>query len=317
MKKCQSKSLMQKISVVIASLMICAEYANAADSPNVAASKAATAWRKIVDDGCNSYALPPAQYATCIEQRASELPPLDPAKREHFGELYDPARYLQCKKDGYRNDMGCDRYALRRIEQPEYRPYPDVPPIKWPEPPIPLVYEQMKKKYLAVTEKNYFEELCKAEAGEFVYRTVEDVEGIYQVRPRATEIDNNRQEDRYVIEDPFGARPTEIRYSPSGYLEHGYSFVETPIRMPWRLEKMSPNTKSILAIQPADAKFIRYESDKTYQYGTRPEYARELKSTYGYVWRGISRKHDRESQIGGGEIAIIELRTNEVLAVKE
>ncbi|MBL0077199.1 MAG: hypothetical protein IPP41_15225 [Rhodocyclaceae bacterium] len=88
---------------------------------------------------------------------------------EHFGELYDPARYLQCKKDGYRNDMGCDRYALRRIEQPEYWPYPDVPPMKWPEPPTPSVYEQLKKKHLRVTDMR-LGEAVQSRGGEFVSR---------------------------------------------------------------------------------------------------------------------------------------------------
>ena len=35
-----------------------------------------------------------------------------------------------------------------------------------------------------MTPQDYFDHLCKTEAGEFIYRTVENVEGIYIMRPR-------------------------------------------------------------------------------------------------------------------------------------
>jgi hypothetical protein len=41
-----------------------------------------------------------------------------------------------------------------------------------------------------------------------------------------------------------------------------------------------------------------------------------LQSLYGYTWRGITRPHDRELGIAGGELIILDLQTNEVLAVR-
>ena len=35
-----------------------------------------------------------------------------------------------------------------------------------------------------MTSQEYFDHLCKTEAGEFIYKTVENVEGIYMMRPR-------------------------------------------------------------------------------------------------------------------------------------
>jgi hypothetical protein len=41
-----------------------------------------------------------------------------------------------------------------------------------------------------------------------------------------------------------------------------------------------------------------------------------IKSQYGYVWRGIRRPHDRELGIAGGELIVLDVRNNEVLAVR-
>lgn len=41
-----------------------------------------------------------------------------------------------------------------------------------------------------------------------------------------------------------------------------------------------------------------------------------LQSRYGYTWRGITRPHDREFGIAGGEIIVLDLTTNEILAVR-
>lgn len=40
-----------------------------------------------------------------------------------------------------------------------------------------------------------------------------------------------------------------------------------------------------------------------------------LKSQYGIVWRGISRPLDREMGIAGGEVLVLDLKTNEILGV--
>lgn len=41
-----------------------------------------------------------------------------------------------------------------------------------------------------------------------------------------------------------------------------------------------------------------------------------LKSRYGYTWRGIRRPHDRELGIVGGELIVMDMLSNEVLAVR-
>jgi hypothetical protein len=41
-----------------------------------------------------------------------------------------------------------------------------------------------------------------------------------------------------------------------------------------------------------------------------------LRSQFGVTWRGITRPHDRELGIAGGELIVIDLGTNEVLGVR-
>ena len=41
-----------------------------------------------------------------------------------------------------------------------------------------------------------------------------------------------------------------------------------------------------------------------------------IKSRYGYIWRGVPRPHDRELGISGGEIIVLDLMSNDVLAVR-
>ena len=336
MKKSQFKSLAQNMSVLIASVMMCHGNVIAAESPGSVGSltqptkesKAAIRYRKAVEDGCNDYALTRSQYMACNEQRARELPPLDPARREHFGELYDPVKFLQCKKDGFRQGKDCELHALRRLDQPEYWPYPDVPPMKWPEAPTPSVYEQLKKKQLLVTAKDYFEALCKAEAGEFIYRTVEGVEGVYEIRPsrRATD---SEFEDRYVLEDPWNASSSGWRTFKGGnaYWEsfgdqfvqpnHGkFKFAETPfvaegrvsriVRAHRKPESETQQTRtSVLA-----GKFVQVP------YVVAWIEAEAVTARFGFTWRGIQRPHDRDLNIAGSELAIVDLKSNEVIALR-
>lgn len=314
-------SVARTIGVVAFALYSAASWA--VDLPVPSEAEIAAVSQKLLDGGCNSYALTPPAYSACIHRRAKELPPLDLSKREHFGEQYDPTRYLECMKASYRNYQGCDRYELRRVDNPEYWPYPEVQGIKWPDPPKESVYRS------GMSSKDYFEALCKAEAGEFIYRTVEGVEGIYEIRPsrRATD---REWEDRYVLEDPWNASSSRWRTFNDGdeYLSSfggqfvqphvgKYQFAETPIRGEKR------NGPKIVRVYRDQST----ASGKTITSGLNGQlvqvpYVLAWKTTepasadYGFTWRGIQRPHDREMNIAGSELAIVNLRTNETIALK-
>lgn len=274
------------------------------------------------------------EFMECVEMQGLSMPPLDPSRREHFGERYDPQEWLACMRRGYARrgiygTGGCEPYRLRRIENPEYWPNPAVPPFRWPDPPAQTVYRE------GMSSKEYFDALCKAEAGEFFFKPVEGkVEGLYQIRPRAMEDGNPRQEDRYVMEDPYGYTLAESHFVMAIML-HGdrLRFFETP-PSPVAADKgrtLKPFYHPTFSqTPPQNTTVYRYSMDWSLKRSDsangvpfeqktnsiKREYLIYVESRYGYTWRGISRFRDRELGIAGGELALIDLTTNTLVALK-
>ena len=286
----------------------------------------ATNWLENMDNGgttCAYGGMSLQERRDCAWVEASLLPQLDMTKRQHFGQRYNPIKYAECVIDN--PTIGdCDLYKLRRIERPPVWPYPEVPAIKWPKAPEKETYKR------GMSSKAYFNALCEAEAGQFIYRTVENVEGIYQVRPRVYQ-QGSQLKDRYVMEDPSfqTTAESENRNIGSNYLLIGlkkgrgqYSFWETSLyENEWNSWDLKRHHPSVFEKPSLKDKFIRYSPATEDDYDSnRPknitkQYVASLKSRYGYVWRGIQRPYDREKSIAGGEIAIVDLRTNEILAL--
>ena len=169
-----------------------------------------------------------------------------------------------------------------------------------------------------MTPEQYFDHLCKAEAGEFIYKTVQNVDGLYMMRLRENTTDNELQH-LYAIEDPYDATDDS---NPQDYL------VQPPFG-PYQFME-SPRTKDDADISQQYVRYFRIsekESKKEYIYmdGTRShrvpyvikkESEVSVKSRYGFTWRGISRPQDRELGIVGGELIVIDLQTNEVLGIR-
>lgn len=245
------------------------------------------------------------------------MEPLDLSRRHEFGAFYDPKNYYDCRMETSPRDTQCEIHALRRNEPEPVWPNPDAPPIKWPEAPESVYRSGM-------SSKEYFEALCEAEAGKFIYRTVENIEGVYQVRPRHTATDVELQ-DIYVLENPYHYTLGEADSRGAAYLgpdsKNGgnkYAFWETSLYEPEsRWGSMKRFLHPSMGERPsADARYIRYHG---YQGGNLREtiksYATSLRSRYGYTWRGIDRENDRELGIAGGELAIVDLDTNEILGL--
>jgi hypothetical protein len=237
-------------------------------------------------------------YEACVRTIASRLPPFGKNKPDHFGERYSPTKYLECRLREDRANMRCDRFALHRVENPIFWPNASVPMPKLPDAPKENVYRPW------MTKKQYFEALCKSEAGEFIYKTVEGVEGIYQIRPRALEKGDMRQEDRYVLEDPYGYSDWEADNPYTTFVKPTrYTFFESP-DVTDRIGSSPVRFKRYYRIGGVD------KNDWDIQSVT------DLRSQHGYFWRGIKRPRDREHNIAGGELLIVDLRTGETLALK-
>ena len=155
-----------------------------------------------------------------------------------------------------------------------------------------------------MTPEQYFDHLCKTEAGEFVYKTVENVEGLYLMRSREP-VNDYKLQHLYALEDPYA-----------------YSDIETDapqklfINPPWwrykffEIRKVEPASSN-----RAETDFLRYSGYVQDKSPMNIEEASILKSRYGYTWRGIERPHDRDLGIVGGELIVMDLHSKEVLAV--
>jgi hypothetical protein len=265
---------------------------------------------------------------------------------------------------GERFDKAMKKLAERCAKNPPKPGNTDCDPLKL-KPADPLATEEGRFAHSikipnpvpedsgykpGMTTKEYFEHLCKVEAGEFIFKTVENIEGIMQMRPRAEATDYMLQH-LYVLEDPYGQTyGEEFTMGPealkagtiqSGYVNPRYADavkIQDVNKRAYRLYKPDQNYKFLEKPIPAPsqdsaygAKYLRYTRPNTdklifengqYMYpgDQQPkmieEQVKELKSRYGFTWRGITRPHDRELGIAGGEVIILDLQTNEVLAVR-
>lgn len=253
----------------------------------------------------------PERYAKCREDRAKKndpggvaceryrerLEPLDPNRRDTFGEFYDPKAYHECRSQVERRDTQCEYLKVRRQEPQELWPYANVPAVKWPEAPDPPVYRWW------MSSARYFEALCKSEAGEFISRTIDGVEGVYEIRGRRT-ASWAAIHDRYVMEDPYGYTEAQAQTPATIFVgPKKYRFYEGTVGAAYRP-------------QP-EKTFIRmFGYDNRDPKSMKREFDSKLKSRYGFTWRGIRRPKDREHGIAGGELIVVDLQTNEILGVR-
>lgn len=172
-----------------------------------------------------------------------------------------------------------------------------------------------------MTPEQYFDHLCKTEAGEFIYKTVQNVKGFYLMRSRKRATDYE-MEHLYGLEAPYqevhGEYDKPEEYFVQPHLGK-YQFVEVSLskvgaqadgnkyRRYYRDENAHPKKKYQTAINGRSV-FVPYIVGE--------EEANSINSKYVVTWRGINRPHDRELGIAGSELIVLELTTNEVLAVR-
>jgi hypothetical protein len=269
--------------------------------------------RNCFDKGTGDHPLAPKEFEACLRKQVEGLPPLDPNRREFFGERYDPPKYVECRmRPGNRANSACNVYILRRREWPEYWPPGAVRP-KWPDAPKESVYRK------GMTPRQYWEALCKAEAGEFIYRGVKDVEGFLLIRPRGQESDYAIQ-DRAVIEDGYGLlefqfsqldrRPGRASFALSRNI---HRFVETGAYSESGSQMWLRHEIDLVMLEAMLANANQKWSEEQF---SRVTAVPSPKSIYGVIWRGIRRKHDVEMGISGGELGVLDLRSGDVVALR-
>ena len=122
------------------------------------------------------------------------------------------------------NDTACDILKLKPADPLATEEGRFAHSIKIPNP----VPEDSGYKP-GMTPEQYFEHLCKTEAGEFIYKTVEHVEGLYLLRPHKP--DGYATGHLYALEAPYGrgvggAHPEEYFVQPA---IGKYEYLEVPL----------------------------------------------------------------------------------------
>lgn len=211
------------------------------------------------------------------------------------------------------NDRSCDRLKLKPADPLATEEGRFAHSIKIPNP----VPEDSGYKP-GMTPQEYFDHLCKTEAGEFIYKTVEHVEGLYMMRPR-TEVTDYELEHLYALEDPHGYTNGEATGIEFLFVEpNRYQFFEMDLVKDRKLRMGSQFLDPSYLKMPEDkARYERYSGYDARKTKTMiKEFDTSLKSRYGFTWRGVTRPHDRELGIGGGELIVLDIETKEVLGVR-
>lgn len=196
--------------------------------------------------------------------------------------------------------------------------------------PVPFRFWTARLRALIPGQPNvseqYFQHLCQTEAGDYVFRRVENVEGVFQMRPRRIRISDPIDYDRYRLEEPTGIGaadffagrgwgiPAELVQPPSGK----YAYLEQPAAPPGSVTRYFRGRND----HPPDGYKNGVDAgDRNGKMAFLPfivakEQHDQRRARYGFTWRGIKRPHDRRYAIGAGEYLIVDLDTDEVLAVK-
>lgn len=179
--------------------------------------------------------------------------------------------------------------------------------------------------------QQYFEHLCATEAGEYINRRAENVDGFRLLRPRGKTEGTPEDLDRYGTEEPSGMG----WFSDANQLNADFDLLGSNYVQPLgglylyvEYEQPGDPSQVVRVERLAEQHPTKRPSGTEAGWGThatgalRVPYLIErrqdsiLKSRYAYTWRGLRRERDREFGIGGGEFIVVDTENDEVLALK-
>jgi hypothetical protein len=183
---------------------------------------------------------------------------------------------------------------------------------------LPPPHDQPQAVYRhGMSSRAYFEELCAKEAGEWIFRTVKDVEGVLQARPSAKHPRGSNQLTPFAQEMTYGGSAEDGLWLSMGDAgsPFKYRFFEYP--------EPSKNGKSHVVRYYRDAEHLkRMEPGAQLQWREYPRFrvpyvdAERSRATYAFVGRGTVRTGLDEQGIYGIEVLVVDVRTKEVLAFR-
>jgi len=162
----------------------------------------------------------------------------------------------------------------------------------------------------------YVKELCAKNGGDKIYRTVENVEGVFQMRARNPDQDAQLR-DQFGMFDPWGYAQDDISDMgvPVGYKADTYRYFEMQpaygVKGPPFRRKIEVDTGRKVGDVVWNA-LPEKKNEAIWEYRTFE--VTKLRSRYGYITEDLSTPEMRKRWIAGGRIKIVDLQTNEVLA---
>lgn len=164
-----------------------------------------------------------------------------------------------------------------------------------------------------------WQERCKT-AGEKIYKTVENVEGIYLMKVRPSDINYG---DQFKLDDPYGRD-----LGGDGYIEifvrgsYQAGNKDIPVDGPPRFGYLHVEAK-----EPKDGQRYRYTGRIEQPWLTNKDYSESYTRfvldkapapgpapRYGVTYDDISTREEREYWIAGSSLKVVDLQTNEVIA---
>lgn len=162
----------------------------------------------------------------------------------------------------------------------------------------------------------YLKELCAAHGGDKIYKTVDDVQGVFQMKARNPDGDF-QWADQYGMVEPWALAHGDWNFNLSdlGVRGKGYWFVERqpghgltegPPYQRWVLSSTVDKVDSSNSDAVTNAEGFALERKELK--------VQTLKSRYGYTTEDLTTLDLRKRWIGGGKLTIIDLQTKEVIA---
>lgn len=183
---------------------------------------------------------------------------------------------------------------------------------------LPAPHDKLQTQYSkGMSAESYFKELCEKDAGEWVFKTVDGVEGVFQERNLNTDPPSAGYSDLIISYKEAGyistknmqdslVQPYLGRYNymerPRDWNETGKSYVRY-----FRGSEVSghPKVGTQKNRMPVDVPYV-----------INKEQTDTLKSRYEFTWRQVIDNDATENGIVGSELIILDRATNEVLAFK-
>lgn len=164
----------------------------------------------------------------------------------------------------------------------------------------------------------YFEYKCERYGGEFIYKTVDNVEGVFQMRLRDPRDYFTRLMKGDIPEDPYGHTNWEARNPQTLFVNPNgtkYHFLETT-------KPPDPSQPSIISrvstnIRPTGERYWRYSiSDKVDGNDLSVEQTSVLKSQYGFTWSETRTLLDKLFGVRGGQLIVMNLSNRSILGIR-